>query len=462
MRRAILPSLARACLACACACGGADRAHLPLPDDPSVRTWVAATSSRGPPESPWSLAIGEGSEPLDLIVPSETAEVFLLGYRESRAALGAIGSSGSSGSTGDQSCRACALTHPQRVESLTLPHDTWSAAAIPETLADQLVPDRATRCAAVCPTLLMRDIVIPTGLSMAQCQLLLAPCRPIFAAPLDGRTVAVGMASGAILRVGTDGRSSPLCSITGSPIAGWPGAGRDLWIATAEGALRRLDRSALDEPGDCPIEQVIAPPEGAIPEVVAAAPASSTEIFALTSSRALVRYDGTRWEALYRFEINPRQVPGTLVWSEPNRVVATRGTGEVVEWKNGVLTTSRPLGGVDANVNAVGVAREGTLRVAVDGFGVYEAASIAGPWLPVPGFHSIPDPVSFATFGDHLVLTVDNGAELYHETAGYCANAVYPIGTYGAHLIAVLGQRALLVADTRVYSDAGLGVWISS
>lgn len=445
MRRAMLTSLA-----CAGACGGADRAHLLLPDDPSIQTWVAATPSRDPSVSPWSLAIGDGSEILNLFAPSDTAQVFLLGYREPRAALGSIGPSD------DQSCRACALTHPQRVELATLPHETWSAASIPETLADQLVPDRATRCAAVCPTLVSRDIVIPTGLSIDQCQLLPAPCRPIFAAPLDDRTVAVGMASGVILRVGTDGRSRPLCSVTGSPVGGWPGGGRDLWIATAEGTLRRLDRSALDAPGDCPIAQVIGSPEGATIERVAAAPTSSTEIFALTSSRALARYDGTRWEVLHRFGVNPRQVSGALVWGEPGRVVATRGTQEVVEWKNGVLSTSRPLGGVDGNVNAVGLAREGTLRAAVDGFGVYEAGSIAGPWRPVPGFHTIPDPVSFATFGDHLVLTVDYGAELYHQTAGYCDNALYPIGTYGCRLIAVLGQRAVLVADTRVYSDGGL------
>lgn len=419
---------------------------LRAPEGAQATTWVALAHPTG---GPWSVGLAASEDPLRVISPALEGELYLLGYPQGAAEISGWLESG---------CPPCALSDPSWIYRRPLGEGDWSAAlSMPEDLRLALVPDFAERCPApgLCPSFRYTDAVLPVGGSCATTGGSI--CLPMVVVELEPGSVLVAQADGSLFRVREDGQSEALCDLHDlHPLDGWRNAAGTLWILGADRRLARLQVSALTQSGACPIEALIDPPEQALIERLAAGETAPAELYALTSSRALARYDGRAWEVLHRFPPPTDKTIGGLVWIEPDRVAAVRGTAQVVEWQRGQLRSHFPIPGTEVFLHALARAENGRLAVAIDGFGVYQADRPAGPWSTLPNTRSFEAGKRLLPWGPYWLLATANGVQVYHQGLGLCIGSFALTGRVDPEKLAALSPAAVLVAETQTYDAQGL------
>lgn len=355
------------------------------------------------------------------------------------------------------SCPPCELADPSWIFRRSLGEGPWIAAVgVPDELRRALVPDFADRCPppGLCPQFHYGDVVLPVG---EGCRAGAAICEPAVAVELDAQSALVAQMDGSSFRVGSDGSTEPLCDLRAlRPLDGWRNAAGALWILGADLRLVRLEVSKLRASGACPIEAIIDPPEHSKVERLVVGEAGAAELYALTSSRALARYDGQAWQVLHRFPMPTDRTTGALIWIAPDRVAAVRGTGQVVEWQRGELRTYSPIPGTEVFLQAIARADNGRLALGIDGFGVYQADQPGGPWLALPNTHSFEAATRLLPWGQYWLLATANGVQVYHQTLGLCTGSFELTGTIDPGKLTQLSPDAVLVAQTQTYDHQGL------
>lgn len=444
MRRS-RPSLCLASLTALLACTTAETSLL-APEGAQATTWVALARPTG---GPWSIGLAASADALHLIVPKLQGELYLLGYPQGPAEIDGWLQS---------SCPPCALANPSEVFRRPLADGAWSPLpSAPEEVRAALVPDFGERCPAsgLCPRFRSSDAVLPVG---AGCGTMGgASCVPAVAVELDQGHALVAQLDGSLFRVGSDRGSEPLCELRGlRPLDGWRNAAGALWILAEDLRLARLQVSALPQSGPCPIEAIIDPPERARVQFLAVGESDAVELYALTSSRALVRYDGESWQVLHRFAEGDEAPVGGVVSIEPGHAAAVRGTGQVVEWQRGQLRLHSPIPGTEGFLHTLGRADNGRLAVAMDGFGVYQADQPAGPWSLLPGGRSFDSGRRLLGWGPYWLLSTGNGIQIYHQSQGLCADGFFLTGRVDPGKVAVLSLEAALVVETQTFDAQGL------
>ena len=356
-------------------------------------------------------------------------------------------------------CPPCELGDPRWTFRRPLGEGEWTMpiGGASEEVRRALVPDFADRCPAPgqCSRFHYIDVVLPVGQS---CQTTFSGiCEPAVVVEFDAESVLVAQMDGSMFRVRSDGSSEPLCDLHAlGPRDGWRNAAGALWILTADLRLARLQVSRLRESGPCPVEAMVDPPEHSKVQRLVVGETEAVEVYALTSSRALARYDGQAWQVLHRFPPPSDTTLGALVWMQPDRVAAVRGTGHVVEWQRGEVRTYSPIPGTQAFLQALALADNGRLAVAVDGFGVYQADQPAGPWLTLPNGHSFAAGKRLLPWGSFWLLATGKGVQVYHQGLGLCAESFALTGTVDPEKLAALSPEAVLIAQTRTYDHQGL------
>lgn len=396
----------------------------------------------------WSFGVAAAVDPLRLIGPALQGELYLLGYSQVPSEIdGWL----------EMSCPPCALLDPSEIFRRSPVEGSWSpVASLPEEVRVALVPDFADRCPAsgLCPRFRSTDVILPVG---ERCEISGPPvCIPSVAVDLEAGSALVVQMDGSSFRVHSDGTSEPTCDVQAlRPLDGWRNAAGALWILRNDLRLARLEISALSSSGPCPIQATIDPPEQAWIEHLAVGDSDQVELFALTSSRALARYDGQRWQVLHRFAEAEAPVGG-VVWIGPEHGAAVRGTGQVVEWQHGQLRTHSPIPGTEGFLHTLGRAPNGRLAVAMDGFGVYQADQPSGPWSLLPGGRSFDSGRRLLGWGPYWLLATGNGIQIYHQGFRLCSDAFFLTGRLDPGKLALFSPAAALIVETRTYDAHGL------
>lgn len=181
------------------------------------------------------------------------------------------------------------------------------------------------------------------------------------ALPLDSEAALVAQ-TGFVANVNKSGffRSTPdsLEPVMGCedlvPLSGSAIGGNRFWVGTRSGELHRLriDERALD----CTVEQTTAPPPDLPYPRIAYTVASSEdeesfELYTMSGVGQVSRFDGSRWEQLFKLPLHPDEASlylgyGALIRLGPQHIMASSGANEIREWKDGVLGRSEKIPGL--------------------------------------------------------------------------------------------------------------------
>ncbi|MFO0726000.1 MAG: hypothetical protein U1E65_19610 [Myxococcota bacterium] len=445
--RALLLTIAAGLGACA------EQVTRALPDDPEVHAWILLTQSG--PSGAWIPTSAAIDAPLRALAFDGSTDLYLLGYHQAAASL-RLGGAWPSVDT----CHPCAWLTPDRTYHSTAGSAGWTLEQnLPSALSRVLVPDFAGRCDPnACPSFSYNDLRLPLGLSDAtSCETMGAlACVNAAAVPLDASSALVIQEDGAAHRVFAD-RAEPSCDFSEVlPLDGWSSRQGALWLLGTDDRLYRAELSGLPASGPCAIAEVVEPLPGEPVRRLAVSETNPSQFFALTTSRAFARYDGQRWEILYRFP-KTRELPaGEVVWIGPGHAAAVLDTSEVVEWTNGQLLHHTPLTGVGYNINVMTQARNGRFLIAVDGFGVYGSDQLSGPWEALPGTNIFQHSARLMPWGDFVLFSTAHGLDIYHPVNGRCEGSFALTGHGDPRRMASVGDRTCIISETAVYEPQGM------
>ena len=427
------------CLACA------EERFLPLPDQPVVKAWVAVgLGAQG--QATVSLSGPDGA--LRLIASAPTNLLYLGGYAADARELGPI----------DGSCRACALLTP--IHAYTWEGAGWrELSAPPDEMLDALVPDRAARCAGApeCPQLSLGELLVPSAPIPACSGPSIHGCGPAFAVPKAAGVALWVARGGQAFEVRADGVTLGCELGAVRPLDGWTNAVGDLWVLSVSNELHHLRIPELPSTGPCPVVEVVAGPTGDPIRSLAVGDGPEPELFALTSSRSFMRYDGSTWTTVYTFAPVLADNPGAIVWLGPSHAVAVMDAPELVEWSGSGISLHRPLSASSASLTTVGQASNGRLVVSIDGFGLMWSARPGGSWSAVPGTRSLHYGRALFAWSDLVLLSSGSGLDVYHQDHGLCAGVFKITGRTDPIHVVPLDAESALVAETGVFESGAAG-----
>lgn len=227
------------------------------------------------------LVAASGAQPTRARGYPAAAVVHLLVYGESLAELGLT-----AGEVGPApACaRRCDLLRPVSSWERPMVGGEWSPAPIPDAIADRLVPDRSTHCG--CAGLTFEDLDLGTE-------------QPVIFAVPRTEGALIGTRDGALFHVARDHRVERICgpgleyfsSGYASP------AGLTVWLAGTQ--FGSVDLSAAVEDQPCPYRPgPTRATRDTILDLDGSRDGDPFEIFALSSTGGVARFDGAAWTEL--------------------------------------------------------------------------------------------------------------------------------------------------------------------
>lgn len=383
----------------------------------------------------WTIGAESTAAPLHLTGLESEADVFLFTYdrtlQELALSSGAVPSA-------DRCARPCALLAPSGLFTARVvggePQTEWKVITeVPQTIAEQLVPDRA-RCVSPCVPLTQRVISLETN------------AVAIFVARLDDDHGLIVLDNGRIMRVGSGGSVDLFCDGLGAVKAGFsvPGA---LWIFGDR--FGKTDLASVMRGGQCPIEEMPAP-DPMTRWMDGSQGNAPLEIFALTATGAVSRFDGARWEQGGHIDLRLRDQMaghseiGAVAWGGPNRAVAVIGSDQVARWTGGPrveidrVRTNLELAAIETVIRRA----DNSFIIALDNDGLAEQSGDG--WRLFIGGRR----------WDHLPFVVELGPRLVFGSAnvigqwvngfGYCEDQPLPVPAV-PRIGGAISERALLV-----------------
>lgn len=280
-----------------------------MPDGPSGAYVIAVTEGEALLEL---VAVAPG-QPVRARGIAERNEVRLLAYGSTLESLGLVPGEIAPAAKCERTCR---LTAPEASWSHSFGGGRWTPAAVPSAIADRLVLDHATRCSCLpirFETLRFEGLARVVGLARRA----------------DGALIF--RSDGSIYHVGPDHQIARLCGPFDAFFAGYASTETStVWLAGARFGSVDLRRARPDAP--CPFREGPAPPTSApIIALDGSDDASPWELYTLSSSGSLARFDGRAFTELVTLDPAPPPAPtplASVLWTAPestrSRSVARR------------------------------------------------------------------------------------------------------------------------------------------
>lgn len=412
--------------------GCADRAHVELPELPAtVQSWLVArvggdgqvrVSAADPTAPAIEIPVSEGAVALEL-------RAFEVSLATLQLAVGPVPAA----APGEPSAALPAGVLTQRAELTGAVASPWTDGALEDVQRFQ------RRVSTGCGTFTTTVASLPSSGHVSWVQ------------SIDGRTVLLGTASydTVLVEVGQPARTvavrSPTPALLESAFRDERGA---LWLGDRGGGLWRGRLTGLE----LTLEPVVGPSNvGRIEALDGDPSAPEAQLFAITSSGAVVRLAGDRFDEIDRFALG-FETGGyafTLAWlGRDDLLHAHSGSAAVLRWRNGG-TTSEALNSGGAGVMSLDHFPDGRVAASM-GSGLIAVFDRTTGWerferAPI----SLDIRVSYAIEGGFVYAGAYGYVGLWRAEEGFCPIQEMPLAPHSVFFIRPFGERMIALGETR-------------